>query len=331
MTSTALEDRFQAPTGWRWHHFKNNGRSLRFGTASPAHSIPDAVVVCLEGLSEFGEKYFEVARDCLSKNMAFWVLDWAGQGRSSRYLRNPQKRHSQGFHHDVEDLHAFIMGYIKHSSVHPDRGRIPLVMLAHSTGGNIGLHYLKQYPGIFECAAFSAPLLGLKGTQSIPSSLLMILAEGLRLVGNSSFLPGQTRWSPQTRINSSPELFSADPVRRTVHNVWFLSDPELQVGGITNGWLYHAIKSCAALNKKDVLEGIGIHCLLALAEREPFVDNARIREAARRLPHARLLELPGSHHEIMMETDSVRKAFLDAFFTLIHERILQRPETLKPF
>ena len=331
MTLPVLEERFQAPPGWRWHSFKHNGRTLRFGTASPINSIPDAVVVCLERLSEFGDKYFEVARDCLAKNMAFWVLDWAGQGLSSRYLKNPQKRHSQGFDRDVDDLHAFIMGYIKHSSVHPDKGRIPLVMLAHSTGGNIGLRYLAKHPGMFECAAFTAPLLGLKAIQTTPSPVINALSGILNLVCGTAYLPGQTKWQASTRDTSQPELFSSDPVRRKVHNAWFLTNPALQVGGITCGWIYQALKSCAVINNAGFLESTHTHCLLALAGQEGFVDNDHIKSAARRLPNAQLIELPSAHHEILMEADPARSAFLQAFYKLIDEHIIQKPETLKPF
>ena len=54
-----LEKRFLEPEGWRWHHVKRGDRKLRFGSAFPKNSIPDAVVVCLPGLNEFCEKYFE--------------------------------------------------------------------------------------------------------------------------------------------------------------------------------------------------------------------------------------------------------------------------------
>lgn len=331
MSLPSLEDRFLEPPGWRWHKFKHKGCILRFGTASPANSIPDAVVVCLEGLSEFGEKYFEVARTCLDKNLAFWVFDWIGQGQSSRYLGNPHKRHSHGFHQDVDDLHALILGYIKHSSVHPDRGRIPLVMLAHSTGGNIGMHYLAKYPGIFECAAFTAPLLGLKAIRFLPGILAQGLAGMLNLGFNSFYIPGHTDWRECARNNPIKEMFSGDPQRRLVHNAWCLIDPSLQVGGVTFGWIYHAIKSCAELNRPGILESIQTHCLIALAGKDDFVDNGRILEAAARLPHAETIEFPESRHEILMEKDSIRSPFFDAFYTLIRERIINRPETLKPF
>lgn len=327
----ALEERFTEPPGWRWHSFKIKGRMVRFGTASPQGSVPDAIVVCLPGLGEFGEKYFETARDCLSKNLAFWVFDWMGQGRSERYMKNSQKRHSRGYDRDVDDLHTLIIDYIKHSAVHPDVGRIPLVMLAHSMGGNAGMHYLIKYPGIFECAAFSAPLFGLKALSGLPARMGLSVAGAVSFFADTAYVAGFGDWRAEIRSAPAINYYSSDETRAAVHNGWCLAEPALQVGGVTYGWIYETQKSCMALWKKGAMDSVQTHCLLALAGKETFVSNAAIRKAAATLPYARLIELPDSLHEILMERDAIRKVFLDGFFDLVKERVINRPETLKPF
>jgi lysophospholipase len=331
MSISGFEERFLEPPGWRWHTFKHQGRSLRFGTASPQNSVPDGVVVCLPGLSEFGEKYFETARDCLNMNLAFWVIDWMGQGKSDRYIRNSQKRHSKGYQRDIDDLHAFIMDYIKHSSVHPDRGRIPLVMLAHSMGGHIGMHYLLQHPGIFECAAFSAPMLRLKAFDGVPDPLAWSIAAFANLFSDTAYIRGFGDWRPEIRTIEKINYYSEDAVRKEIHNAWCLADSSLQVGGVTYGWLYESHKSAMALWKKNRLETVQIHCLMALAGKEHFVSNVAIRKAAAIMPHVKLIEFPDSQHEILVERDEIRKVFLKEFYDLIKDRIIKRPETLKPF
>ncbi len=136
----ALESRFLEPTGWRWDFFTNGqGKKLRYGMVMPPAGKPDALVVVLPGLSEFCEKYFEIARAMLERNLGLFVLDWRGQGKSDRYLDNPHKRHSEGFDRDVADLHQLTT-----QQVLPAASGAPLVMLAHSMGGNIGLRYLRR-------------------------------------------------------------------------------------------------------------------------------------------------------------------------------------------
>ncbi len=331
MTIPTLEERFLEPPGWRWHHFKRDGRRLRFGTASPKDKIPDAIVVCLPGLSEFAEKYFETARDCLNMNLAFWVFDWMGQGKSDRYMKDSQKRHIRTYQRDVDDLHALIMDYIKHSAVHPDVGRIPMVMLGHSMGAHIGLHYLLRYPGSFECATFSAPLLRLKVFDAIPSPLARWIVGGKSFFSDTRYAPGMGNWRESIRTMPRLNYFSDDAIRAAVHNAWCLADPDVQVGGVTWGWLSETHKSCMALWKNNAIKTIDTHCIMAVAGKERFVSNRAIRKAAQIMPNVTLLELPESKHEILMEREDIRKVFIKAFYDLIKERIISRPETLKPF
>ena len=326
-----LETCFLEPEGWRWHSFERKGRHIRFGSVFPKDSIPDAVVVCLPGLSEFCEKYFEVARTLLDKNLAFWVIDWVGQGRSSRYLKNPHKRHSDGFQEDIDDLHEWIMGYIHHSSVHPDVGRIPLALLAHSMGGHLGLRYMQQHPDTFECAAFTAPMFGLKVFENVPSPLSLALTGFLGAAAGQTYVAGGADWQEEMRPNPGHDSFSGDAMRGAVHNAWCLADPELQVGRITYGWLYQAAASCRALQKLSSFDAIQAHCLVASAGVEDFVDNSAIQKITDRLPHVKHLDFPHARHEILMETDDIRTAFFDAFYQMIQETIIDRPETLKPF
>jgi len=326
-----LESRFCEPEGWRWHHFSHKGRALRFGSVFPKDQIPDAIVVCLPGLGEFCEKYFETARTCLSKNMAFWVLDWVGQGASTRLLKNPQKRHSEGFQADIDDLHYFIMEYIKHASVHPDKGRIPLVMLAQSMGGNIGLRYIQQHPDMFACAAFCAPMFGLKPLSSLPVFLARIVTGVMNGLAGKCYVYGEADWRSEMRPDEGPRLLSSDPVRNKIHAAWFAAKPALQMGFVTYGWVYQAFLSCLRLDNSKKLKAIKIPCLIAQAGLEHLVDNKKMTEISQKIEHVDFLVLPESRHEILMERDAIRDVFFAHFEALIRKSILERPHTLKPF
>jgi lysophospholipase len=326
-----LDERFLEPPEWRWHGFTRKGRTIRFGSAFPKDSIPDAVVVCLPGLSEFAEKYFELARQCLDKNLAFWVLDWAGQGRSTRYLKNPHKRHGVDFQEDVDDLHYFVMEYIKHASVHPDVGRIPLAMLGHSMGANIGLRYLSQHDGLFECAAFTAPMFGLKIFKSIPLAIALVATSAINTLAGGHYVPSGKDWLEETRADHNNLVFSSDPIRSTIHNSWCLSNPDIQIGNVTYGWVNHATRSCNTLQKKKVLNNVSVPCLITTAGKEELVDNTASIYIAHALKHAELVEYPDAAHEILMEKDEIRNDFIERFYQLIKESIVDRPETLKPF
>lgn len=327
-----LDQRFLPPDGWRWHSFRNpQGRILRFGTVSPRGQIPHAVVIGLPGLSEFGEKYFEVASDLLKRNLSFWVLDWQGQGLSHRHLKNRHKRHIESFEEDVADLHYFLMEYVKHSAVHPDVGRIPLVMLSHSMGAHIGLRYLHDHPDMFACAALLAPMIGIKALEALPFLFAHGLANLHCTALGQQYVYGGCNWTPDWRKDYGNGPFSGDPERDRIHNVWMEHDPELQVGSVTFRWLREAYSSCAVIRRKQYLEAIKTPCLLTLSGQEIFVENAAILAAAQRLPNATLLELSDARHEVLMERDEIRDGFFDAFDKLVREHVIEKPETLKPF
>lgn len=329
-TPSCLEERFTEPDGWRWHSFtRKNGRTLRFGALIPTETPPHATIVCLPGLSEFGEKYFEMARWAKEKNLAFWVLDWVGQGMASRYLSNPHKRHSYDFQDDVDDLHYFIMEYVKHASVSTDVGRIPMAMLGHSMGGNIGMRYLAQHPDTFECATFSAPMLGIKGLDPAFKLPLRTLSMALKLIAGKSYVPGGEDWHEEYGL--APNDLSSDPVRNQIIKQWFGVCPDLQAGSVTYGWVDAALRSCARIQSRKFLSTIQTHCSFVKAGKDKLVSNKAIDYVAAHLEHKTLVDLPNSEHEIMMERDDIRDVFLDTFYQSIKENIIERPETLKPF
>ncbi len=320
-----IEERFTEPKGWRWHSFERiKGRTIRFGSVFPQDSIPDAVIVCLQGLGEFSEKYYELARWCNENNLAFWIMDWAGQGKSTRYLSNPQKRHSAGFDEDIKDLHYLIMEYIKHSSVHPDKGRIALAMIAHSMGGNLGLRYLKEYPDMFECAAFSAPMTGIKTFSKVPQHIAYAATFLLNLFASTSYIGSNGDWEKGKR----KYRLSSDPKRSLLDDQWFEINPELRCGNVTFRWLYEAQKSCLTVQKNT---NIKTPCIFGIAGYENLVDNKITKKIISRMNNAKYSEYPESFHEILMEKDNIRDDFLDNFYKLIKENIIDKPQSLKPF
>lgn len=314
------------PPGWVWGEFKNNSRqTLRYGSLYPEKQAPEAIVILLPGRSEFVEKYFETARDLARMNFAVWVIDWRGQGKSERPFRYPHRGNAPDFEEHVDDLNQFIEGYVKKAAFRPSDGKpIPLIMLAQSMGGNIGLRYLSAHPGNFKAAIVCAPMLGIKDLKILPLFLSVILVKILgSIFGMHSYAFGQKDWAPAER--ASTDKFSRDTARNAVHDSWYLADPALQVGGVTFGWLYHALKSCLVLSAKKTLAAINIPVLLAVAGREELVNTAAIRTAAKIIPSARLIEFPEAGHEILMEKDDIRDKLLTALQLLTQEILSNKP------
>ncbi len=318
---TAIIDsnpRFQQPGDWQWGYFNNaHGCQIRFGTVSPTDKKPDAIIVCLAGLSEFAEKYFEVAHDVLEHNCAFWIMDWPGQGLSHRYLKNLHKRHSVSFENDIDDFHFFVKNYVLKTLSDDHHSHAPLVMLAHSMGGNIGMRYLIKHPGIFSCAAFSAPMTNIAALRHMPTFFAIILSIVLRWGFDKRYVLGGKDWSAAEREVFENNIFSSDPIRSRLHNAWCIRNPALQVGSVTFGWAYHALKSCRILRAALRAKPLSIRSFIAVAGQDRLVDNKRTSELMKNMPETKLLSLPKSNHEIMMESASIRKKFMGALFNLV--------------
>ena len=304
-----LEDRFLPPSEWRSDTFTNpnTAHKIYYNFALP--TAPKAIILMLPGLSEFGEKYAELARECLEKNYGFYVIDWAYQGRSTRHTQNPHKRHSDGYDADLSDLDYFIKNIIKTEA--------PLMMLAHSMGGNIGLRYLSEYSNTIKAAGFSAPMLGiqdLRYTGALLEPLLKIVP-----CFHEYYIPNGKNWSETARPHGGEGVFSSDPKRRKIHNAFCLSDPALQVGNVTIKWVYESLKSIRILKKK--IPSIETPLLVALAGQEKLVDNAAIEKTMATVENVTLLQLPHAKHEILVECDESRNTFLEAFFELVETQI----------
>ncbi len=327
------QPRFQEPPGWRWHRFATSrGYKLRYGSAYPSGSIADAVVVILPGLRDFAEQYLELAHDLLARNLAVWVLDWHGQGDSDRYLPNRHKRHSSGFANDVRDLHELVDGYILPSAVHPDVGRLPLVMLGHSMGAHLGLRFLhdcnvsSKGKQAFTVGAFCAPMLGIAQLDDLLPGVSWTATRLMRLCP-TAYVPHGHDWTPDFRHEMFREgKYSHDQLRGQLQEAWFTKNPNLQIGAPTTRWLYDAATSCQLLAKPAYLKAINVPTLVTTAGDDGIVSNRMIDRAVKHLPNCRHIVIDGAKHEILMETDQYRAPFLDQFFTFIEENVLRKSD-----
>ena len=334
-TKTAFlsEPRFAQPRDWRWHSFKSSsGHKIRFGSVFPKDKIPDAVIVCLPGFREFSEKYFELAHDMLSRNFGFWIMDWAGQGLSDRYLDDPNKVHSLGVPQHVKDLKQFLFDYVKPAAVHPDVGRLPVIFIGHSMGGHIGLRYLHDNQENFvRAAAFTAPLIRIQQFESYPSFISGIFATCIRLL-SKSYIPGGEKMSELLRdVPPGTGLYSSDPVRDQLQKAWMNEVPGLKVKGPTYRWLAEILRSCNVLDKKSYLQKIKTPVLITTAGKDVIVSSQAIVELAKKLPECEIIDLPDARHEILMEQDDIRSLFLSNFDDFMQRHILTKQDRLKKF
>jgi len=301
---TGLQDRFTQPENWQWGKITPRDQQfLRYGWVAPA--TPKALVYVFPGLSEHIEKYFETIRDLLSRNFAVTIIEWRGHGLSWRYPGAPGFRHHDTFDNDVTDA----MLWIDAISAMPGLKSLPKIMLAHSMGAHIALRVLHDRPDTFQCAALNTPLQGIN-VRFDGTPLLWLLANLLKTI-TPTRATGPA-WS-ETGYRDSQKILTSDPDRIAAKIYWMHENEKLRNGPVTLGWVAAAVNSMRLTNRRRYLNAIKTPILITQASDDHIVSNAAIEKAASLLPHAELLKIEGSLHEVLMERDMYRNLFWHAF------------------
>lgn len=294
-----LQRQFCKPSGWQEGKFSTEHHAdLHYGQLQQ-HASPLAHVVYVEGLSEFTEKTFELAKDFNEASCNFSVFDRHGQGASKRYLKDREKIHSGPIEHDVDDLIHFCEQKVKQGQ--------PIILFAHSTGALIALQALKKRPELFKGAIITAPLLGLKDP-IIHNKEKLFSYIPLPSFIKKKYVFGEGPWEPRTVRKD--QLFSTDPVRKHVHDYWQKHRKELRVGGPTFGWLKEITKAISKTRTPDFLRGIKHPLLIATAGDDQMVENKHTSKAMQSLPNATHIHYEDAKHELVMEQDHIRKPLI---------------------
>lgn len=311
--------------GLIWGQFQTaNGADIRYAHAVPDGVAPKGRVVMVTGFRETIEKYYEAAQDMLNRGFEVYLMDWRGQGGSSRYFPDmPHRSHHEGYAEQIDTLHQFTQSVIPKSA-------LPTVLMAHSMGGHIALRYLKEHPGFFTSAMLTAPMLDIQ-TGILPNKLARQIAKFAK-AGNylDKYVPGGHDWLETDHVFAT-NMLTSDEKR---YNRWvaFLSDnPTMQMGDATYGWVYETFKSIDILTDENYLRGINVPVLLQSSSLDQVVFNPAQERASKIIPDCRLIRIEGAKHEIWQERDDLRNQWLKAIDEFIPLKVVPlTPDPKKP-
>ena len=105
------------------------------------------------------------------------------------------------------------------------------------------------------------------------------------------------------------------------------------IGNLTWGWLEFAFSAAAFLRHSVETTRVDIPVLIVAAGADKTVLTADTRKVAKRLPDCRYVEVEGSYHEILMETDAIRAVFwreFDALASLVIPGAARSAESRDP-
>ncbi len=278
------------------------GGTVRFAHWRPRHPPGVGVALVLPGFGEFVEKYHETVQDLLDRGWSVFVLDWYGQGLSTRALANRQKLHVPDFRRYLSDLNKLV------ESALPPHAGMPRLLLAHSMGAHLALRYLFEQPRSFDLAVLSSPMVDID-YGGMPRWLARVLAEGACALGlGRAYSFGAHDYDPK-RVRFQDNKLTHDRGRFFDQHAWIARRPKLAVGGATFAWVRAAQRSIRATERRGFARGIRVPVLVMAAEQERIVSVAATQRLARAIPNAAYIGLADARHEVLMETDATRALF----------------------
>ncbi|MCP3371756.1 alpha/beta fold hydrolase [Bradyrhizobium cajani] len=281
-----------------------DGVELRFARWAPPANRKGTVCV-FTGRSEQIEKYFETVRDLRDRGFAVAMIDWRGQGHSSRRLRDPRKGYVRDFADFEIDVEAFVQQVVL-----PDCPP-PFFALAHSMGGTVLLRVAHAGKRWFDRMVLSAPMIDLPGrTTSFPVRALL---KTMRLLGQGgSYVPGGSdRLTGLDPFINNP--LTSDPVRYARNAAILEEDPTLGLASPTVAWADTAFRAMHTFKGMNYPSEIRQPILMLAASNDTVVSTAAIEEFAYHLRAGSHLVIAGAKHEILQEQDRYRSQFWAAF------------------
>jgi len=277
---------------------------LRFARWLPPAGRKGTVCV-FTGRAESIEKYFETVRDLRARGFAVAMIDWRGQGHSSRRLRDPRKGYVRDFADFEIDVETFVQQVVL-----PDCPP-PYFALAHSMGGAVMLRIAHAGKRWFDRMVLSAPMIDLPGRAT--SLAAVALLRTLRLTGQGGrYVPGgsDALTGSESFVNNP---FTSDPVRFARNAAILEEDPTLGLGSPTVAWADTAVRTMRGFRAANYPLQIRQPILMLAASSDTIVSTAAIEEFAYHLRAGSHLVIAGSRHEILQEQDRYRAQFWAAF------------------
>lgn len=284
------------------------GVRLRFARWEPTRGPHRGTICLFQGRTEYIEKYFEVVADLRRRGFAVATLDWRGQGGSERLLGNPRKGHVRSFADFDRDLALFMKEVVLPSC------QAPYIALAHSMGGNILLRNASDSGSWFSRMVLCAPMVAISPKElRYPPPFPRLFAEIMCALGLARmYAPGGSDAS----IDQEPfegNVLTGDAERYARNRMVIEAAPHLGLGSPTLGWLRAALRSTARVSSADYAAQIKVPLLLFAAGMDSVVSTTHIEELGLRLKVGSHVLIPQARHEILQESEDVRKDFWAAF------------------
>jgi len=274
---------------------------------------PVATVLILHGFTENAYKYAELIFSLLNLHFSVVAYDQRGHGRSGRDdgVPDPSVTHVDHFSDYVKDL-RIVCDHFKRSD------NLPFFLFAHSMGGAVASLFLEQYPGVFDAAVLSSPMIA-PHTGGLPFSVSTAVSRLGCLFGkgknNPFFMKRYT--GPEDFATSC----AADPNRFAWYDKIKASRTDFQNSVPSWRWVNESLHVTEQILAAGAPEKVSCPVLLCAADIDFSVLPEPQKTFIARVPSGRFLFVKDSRHEIFRSANEVLfpwwRTVLDFYTALI--------------
>ena len=277
-----------------------DGLRLRVGTWGDK-STKHGTVIIFPGRSEYLERFGGTVSAMLNARFSVISVDWRGHGLSDRVADDPKSCHIDDFASYQSDVAALIE--------FADFKKLPRpwYLFGNSMGGCIGLRALANNLPVV-AAVFTAPLWGVQMSQLIRSIAVPTTRLAMALGRPQSYVPGYDGRSYVLKTPFSGNKVTNDEARYSYLVSLAKTNPELEIGGPTLGWLYQCLEECKSLSRLPSPE---IPCLAFYGDQDVVVDIGAIERRMESWTRGRCELVKNARHELAMEVPLIRNGVLD--------------------
>lgn len=290
-----------------------DGVAIRLATWKPylkdGESSKGAILM-LNGFTEFIEKYSEVIQELRGRGFHVVSFDWRGQGLSRRFLSDEKKGYVDSFSKMVADATEIYEAYMKSLPR-------PHILFGHSMGGCISMRILQKTSKMFDMAALSAPMFG----WDYPALLAQTAATFMILVGRGKeYTLGAGPPGPDNQMEENIyDRLTSDYRRIKMICKYYRAEPRLWMGGPTWKWVFEGAKHMRRVMSPSNMDKLEVPVLLVSPLDDVIVMPCYHEDASNLSKKITLIKVPGCKHEILMETDPLRKFFWENFDQFVNE------------
>ncbi|SDB67162.1 alpha/beta fold hydrolase [Butyrivibrio sp. INlla16] len=281
-----------------------DGATLNYYFAIPENATK--VVVFAHGFCEFFGKYHEYVWYLYQAGFGFFFPEQRGHGYSEGKMKEPDVVYIDDYDTYVEDFHIFMDKVVMPAT--PEKKRI---LIAHSMGGAVGTLFLEKYPGYFDKAVLSSPMLKMK---SVPSKLVR------SLLSIYAFLFGKRKaMAPGQKHFDGVSVFETSSTKSRVRYDYMfemrLKDEHYQTYGASIGWGLASYKVYDRIFKNA--SRLSLPITVFTAGQDHLIDSDGYTEFAGKVPGAKIIAFEDSRHEIFNAEEETRNEYFRQVLEII--------------